>query len=527
MKKVVVYLGSFNPVTKAHYEIMCDAVNCTNADQGVFVATNDSYLTKKMLLKIVPPTNFILPLETRAEMLQSLHDKNPKLSYWGAEMGGVRADQNRTIAKLKKDMQKKYPNEEICLFSVIGADKLRRLSKWHNIDELFDICNFLVYDRKTDIDDVLKSNVDFFEKYKDQILYPNFKKDLADVSSTEIRRRFYAGEDYRDLMNDGPYNILSRFSPKDFPEPTPEDMIKATIHFGGWFGKRNAMPMVYKANTELFKKWPAFLGDKAEHFEATAYKEAFSVYLDRRFDTTIYGCENSDCVDVAERLVKEGLKPAILNLASRVSPGGGYHKGADAQEESLCHMSTLSLSLYQFGNPKYKHIKQYAKDFGVTPVAGVYPMDLNFGGIYSPCVTFFRKNYDNDFAMRKEPFDCPVISVASISNRQRNNFTNDERIYFDDEGCLTAEGREIQKNKMRTIFRIALENGRDSLILGAFGCGVFRLRCDEVAQLFRDVLPEDEFKNRFRKIIFAIYEGKRPRTENKGKFEPFYKLFGV
>jgi uncharacterized protein (TIGR02452 family) len=230
---------------------------------------------------------------------------------------------------------------------------------------------------------------------------------------------------------------------------------------------------------------------------------------------------------VAKILLDEGLNPAILNLASRTSPCGGYHKGTSAQEECLSQMSTLSQSLYAFGSPKYKHIREA----GVPLVPGVYPMDINFGGVYSPCVTFFRQGAESYYALRDETFDCAIVTVASLSNREKNSFTNDERIYFDDAGYLTDEGRVIETNKIRTLFRIALENGHDSMVLGSFGCGVFCLHSDEVANIFREVLNEPEFKNRFKKLVFAIYERKpssrRPDPIGRdGKYAPFYELFG-
>ena len=47
--------------------------------------------------------------------------------------------------------------------------------------------------------------------------------------------------------------------------------------------------------------------------------------------------------------------------------------------------------------------------------------------------------------------------------------------------------------------------------------------------LFKDVLDEPEFKNRFRKLVFAILEGKpsprKPPMGRAGKFAPFYELF--
>ena len=146
-------------------------------------------------------------------------------------------------------------------------------------------------------------------------------------------------------------------------------------------------------------------------------------------------------------------------------------------------------------------------------------MDINFGGIYSPKVCFFRENEKKFFALRTEPFKCDVITVASLSNREPNHYTNDEQKYFKNDGYMTDEGREIEKNKIRTIYRIGLENGNDSLVLGAFGCGVFRLMKDEVANLFKEVLEEDEFKGNFKKVVFAI-------LGRKGDFQPFYDIFG-
>lgn len=74
----------------------------------------------------------------------------------------------------------------------------------------------------------------------------------------------------------------------------------------------------------------------------------------------------------------------------------------------------------------------------------------------------------------------------------------------------------------RTIYRLALSNGHDSLVAGAFGCGAFRLPCDKVAEFFNEILNEPEFKNKFRKVTFAILD----KEGENGKFAPFYKVFG-
>ena len=156
-------------------------------------------------------------------------------------------------------------------------------------------------------------------------------------------------------------------------------------------------------------------------------------------------------MDVAEYLLEQGYNPAILNLASAKSPGGGYHEGYAAQEESLCHSSNLSLSLYQYGSPKFKHIRECC----VTTKEPGYPLDRNFGGIYTPNVTFFRNSRAKFFALQERVFHCDVITVAALSFNGRTEFCGVEEIsYRAADGGFTSEGEEIMLNKIRTIFRM-------------------------------------------------------------------------
>jgi len=86
----------------------------------------------------------------------------------------------------------------------------------------------------------------------------------------------------------------------------------------------------------------------------------------------------------------------------------------------------------------------------------------------------------------------------------------------------------ITKNKIRTIFRIALENGNDSLVLGAFGCGAFRNPPVQIARLFHDIINENEFNNRFKKIVFAIRNTIWKHKHNPdGNLYPFIEEFNT
>ena len=517
-KKLVVLTGSFNPITKAHFEILSRAVEYLNADKGLFVATNDKYLTKKTVVDARTRTKFFLSEDIRKKMLESLNRENNKLFFGGFELGGESPKTNATLRKILKE------NMGYDLYYLCGADKLKGIPHWSDFEDLINNIHVCVIDRKDiNINEII--NNPEWAPYKDKVIVFNTTDDIKEVSSTELRDNYFKGLDYKSLMNEGPYNILKDIAPNSFKELTEEYIIENTIKYGGRFGGNAARKLVYKSNTKLFNNWDnKLLGDRdSKIYNTKVYKEEFKVNSNNSYNT-IFDCVNEDCVDVAYNLINEGLNPAILNLASNIHPCGGYDSGTLAQEESLSYSSTLSQSLYQFGNPK----KKYFREANLKHVPNVYPMDINYGGIYSPNVCFFRNNIDKYYTLRDKPFECSVISVASLSNRQKNEWTNDESKYFDNNGLLTKEGIEIESNKIRTIYRIALDNNHDSLVLGAFGCGIFNLSPNQVATLFKNILEEKEFKNKFKKIVFAIYEGKgssRKKVGKEGKYKAFYDIF--
>lgn len=83
--------------------------------------------------------------------------------------------------------------------------------------------------------------------------------------------------------------------------------------------------------------------------------------------------------------------------------------------------------------------------------------------------------------------DNPVsLSFITVAGMNRPDLTTS--------GMIANHHVEPIKNKIRTIFRIGLIHGHDSLVLGALGCGAFRNPPRHVAQLFHEVMEELEFK---------------------------------
>lgn len=223
---------------------------------------------------------------------------------------------------------------------------------------------------------------------------------------------------------------------------------------------------------------------------------------------TIVKVENIDCLLASEKLLKEGYHPAVLNMASHRNPGGGVQTGAGAQEENLFRRSNLFQSLYQFA--------PFADKYGLRSSKYQYPLDRNFGGIYTPDATVFRGTEQDGYPLLDEPYRMSFVSVAGIN---RPALESPERI--------APELIAPVKNKIRTIFRIVLLHGHDSLVLGALGCGAFRNPPSHIARLFHEVMEEPEFKNKYRLLFFAILDDHNAKLKHNpdGNYLPFVREF--
>lgn len=225
-------------------------------------------------------------------------------------------------------------------------------------------------------------------------------------------------------------------------------------------------------------------------------------------EQTLVDVQNTDCLYAGVQLKEQGYNPAVLNMASRRNPGGGVVTGAGAQEETLFRRTNLFRSLYQFA--------PYAEQYGMKRSHHQYPLDRNFGGVYTPDAIYFRESEQKGYALLGEPVSLSFITEAGMN---RPDVTAD--------GMIADHHVEPIKNKIRTIFRMGLAHGHDSLVLGALGCGAFRNPPRHVARLFHEVLDEPEFKDKYRLIVFAILDDHNAHQKHnpEGNYKPFAEEF--
>jgi uncharacterized protein (TIGR02452 family) len=182
------------------------------------------------------------------------------------------------------------------------------------------------------------------------------------------------------------------------------------------------------------------------------------------------------------------LNPLVLNFANGTSPGGGFSRGATAQEESLCRCSSLYWTLVS--DPMYLyHSYQLEEE----------PTDW---AIVSPKVPFFCNDAGEHF---DHPILIDVISSAAPLASQVGE----------------PQWRELLRGRIRRILHIAACQNYTSLVLGAWGCEKFGNDPLRTAEDFKSVIVND-FNRQFADIVFAIADWSPQRR----LLNPFRDVFG-
>jgi uncharacterized protein (TIGR02452 family) len=92
---------------------------------------------------------------------------------------------------------------------------------------------------------------------------------------------------------------------------------------------------------------------------------------------------DNDGLDQGLKLQDQGYNPLVLIMASRTHPGGGYLKGAGAQEENFFRRTNL-----------FKYLEPYKKKY--------YPIP-DYGGIYIDKAVVFRDTQAKDYQFLDQP----------------------------------------------------------------------------------------------------------------------------
>lgn len=205
----------------------------------------------------------------------------------------------------------------------------------------------------------------------------------------------------------------------------------------------------------------------------------------RKTETCVCSAWDISAVEAAWKLSLEGKKHiAILNFASAKNPGGGFLNGAMAQEESLAASSGLYETLIVH--------EAYYKNNRECP-----SMMYTDHAIYSPEVIFFR---NGSFKLLENPFTASVLTLPAVNMGQ---------VVL--KGEDTAEAEIVMQRRMKLALSIFAEKGAENLVLGAYGCGVFRNDPVKIAAWW-DELLSGEFKGYFEQVVYAVLDRSKNKT---------------
>lgn len=205
-----------------------------------------------------------------------------------------------------------------------------------------------------------------------------------------------------------------------------------------------------------------------------------------------------DTVTAARRLVAApGGRVAVLNFASARHPGGGYLTGAKAQEEDICRRTLLYPCLLTALDYYADHEK--ARD-------PFYSHRL----IYSPGVPVIRDV--------RNQLTAPVIAIDVITCAAPNAGVI-ERYRPEQVGLVPERLAE----RSGAVLEAAARHGARRLVLGAWGCGVFRNDPRHVAAAFSTHLTGDgAYRDLFEHVTFAVLD-RSARQQNLGAFRDAFE----
>jgi uncharacterized protein (TIGR02452 family) len=179
-------------------------------------------------------------------------------------------------------------------------------------------------------------------------------------------------------------------------------------------------------------------------------------------------------VEAGRRL---GPEAVALVFASARNPGGGFLSGATAQEEDIARACALFACLRTVREFYLYHREQ---------------ADLRYSDriIYTPDVPVIR---GPDGQLLERPYGLSFL-VAAAPNLGAILARQPE---------LAATVPEVLAGRAERVLRVAAGHGHRTIVLGAWGCGVFRNTPVSVAAAFQTALVRVPS---FERVVFAILD---------------------
>lgn len=529
---VVTMTGTCCPVTLAHIQAFVEARRLLlsrdyQAVLGALSLNGDGYVTKKLSEKGLPS----ISMKDRRYLVQVATEEHEWLVYNSMS-------NHKNEDAICKFYQSRWPHLHFDHYLLNGADDVIRRKKWtwKNVRQIV-MCRPGVTEELM----TLLQNAGIDAASNNFIVGP----ELPDISSTEVRNVLVKGDKHRLLelvhpsvgqwcWERGPYrppnNVkwqmeskldmvnISQIEPQapcrssTIVESTPAvdlDCIQRLCSIGpagdqsvrqskavassGAKGKRAQIAM---ETLDILANGGYTAPDSCEpvnisrslcqavaastHFPASAWQPPVTKAAQQRIDIEVRCCTTLAAAQDLASSDSASNATGVLNFASARNPGGGFTTGAEAQEESLARSSGIYPCLS-------KHFDNFFEP-NRRAQSGLYTHDL----IYSPGVPVLRDDFGN---LLNEPYHVDFVTAAAPNCG----------VLADRIGAQKArlQSRDALDERIMRVLKTFASHGCVDIILGAWGCGVFRNDPTDVAELFKSNLAKF---NCFRRVIFAVLD---------------------
>lgn len=171
--KIGIFVGSFNPPTKAHFDISHYLYKEKIVDKIIYVPVNNK---NKQLIN----------LDKRIDMLNSCINE-----YSYLEVSEIMKDYNHFDYKVLVEFHKKYKN----IYIIMGSDLLERLSSFSNYHEMLTNYHFIIIPRfNVNCLELIKKE---YNNYKDKFIITSYS---SNISSTLVKERIRNKKEISELV---------------------------------------------------------------------------------------------------------------------------------------------------------------------------------------------------------------------------------------------------------------------------------------------------------------------------------------
>lgn len=196
MIKKAIFGGTFDPIHNGHIHIAYEALYALKLDEVIFVPSGtpphklgnkitDSYIRFDMVRKAIQ--------EERKFLVSDYEIKKKNLSY--------------TYDTLKHFNEVENNTE---WYFLTGMDCLMQVEEWNNPRGIFELSNFIVFNRPGfNMENIRQQKKKIENKYAAKIIF--LDAPLLDISSTNIRENIKIGRNISYLLPGSVYDIIKKY----------------------------------------------------------------------------------------------------------------------------------------------------------------------------------------------------------------------------------------------------------------------------------------------------------------------------